>query len=162
MFCSNERLLCCRPQRYPLPRSVAAGVLQPQRDPRPGEIGHAGQSVPVCSASRLCPRTLAPNNTAPESKPRPMGAKQTPGRRVEYSDAALRRGMRWPRKHVDSNNGSRNGGSLTSSLSSHAPESELPFMVHLRLKLWESRGGGITLGFRLIGDGRGLAIYHIP
>lgn len=89
---SNEWLLLlrCRPQRYPLPRSVAARVLQPQREPRPREIGHAGRFTPVCSASALCPRTLALKKTAGQSKPRLMGAELIPGRAVEYSEAVLR------------------------------------------------------------------------
>lgn len=126
MICNNESPLCCRPQRYSLPRSVAAGVLQPQRDPGPREIGHAGQFVPVCSASGLCPGTPLLKNTALESKPQPVCAKQIPGGCVEHCDAVLRRGMCWPRKHVHSNNGSRNGGSFPSSRSSHAPQSSLP------------------------------------
>lgn len=124
--CNNGCLLCCRPQRYSLPRSVAAGVLQPQRDPGPREIGHASQFLPLRSASGLCARTLVLKNTALESKPQPMCAEQIPGRCVEHCDAVLRRSMCWPRKHVCSNNDSRNGGSFTSSCSSHAPESSFP------------------------------------
>lgn len=98
-------------------------------------------------------------NTALESKPQPMCAKQIPGWCVEHCDAVLRRGTSQENTFTQT---------MVPGMGDHSPPAA-PVKLLNRASLYGAfeaevlgEPAELTLGFRLIGDGRDLAIYHIP